>query len=203
DVQNAALNSVYRRVIGMRRWPFLEVLRNQDIVCTVGQDAYSLGLISDLLHVDGVRAEYGSQKFELEYLSPQEFRDYQHAHTDNGVPEYWTKAGSRLYIWRRPDRPYVLSIDYVKRPPDLVSDEDQTVLDPVYLDVLVWGAIAELCFRQRDVEGYEMAKNEYGTRLIDMMNDYGVRQRQTSSQVVRSGTFDYLDISEDFPWPAS
>lgn len=203
DVQNHVLNSVYRRVIGMRRWPFLEVDGSTALECVIGQRAYDLTDIPDLLHVDAVRAELGTEYIELKHKGQQDFRTLEHSWRDHGQPEFWTRIGNRLLIWRRPDAAYTLVVDYVKDPPDLASDEDQTALPAAYQDVLVWGAIAELCFRERDAEGFAMAKGEYGTRIIDMMNEYGVRQRQNSSHVKQSGTWDHLNIENDsFAWQA-
>ncbi len=191
-VQNSMINSVYRRIIGMYRWPFLELADNSTISCNVGQAKYNVGVIADLLHIDAVRAEIDEEFYDLEYADVQVFRSLEHVERTVGVPRYWTASNNELRVWPYPDRAYTLKIDYIIDPPDLVGDEDVPVIPPAYRDVLCWGAIAELTFRERDVEGYNIAKQEYLSILTDMKAEYNLRQRQSSDQVGRSGVYDRL-----------
>lgn len=198
--QTELVNSVYRRIVGMHRWRFLEITNNQTITCTVGDDSYSLATLTDLMHLDAVRIEFGTDYPPIDYVNPQEFRDLQHADRDNGVPRYWTRISNTVYLWPVPDKAYKLDIDYIKYPANLSADADTTVIpEPYAQDVLAWGAIAELCFRERDPAGYDLAKNEFGNRLADMLNEYGQPQRQTASTVVRSGFHEQFDEARD-PW---
>jgi hypothetical protein len=188
--QNSMINSVYRRIIGMYRWPFLELTDNSTIVCVAGQTKCNIGVIQDLLHIDAVRVEYGTEYYDLEYAPFQGFRDLEHLDRAVGVPRYWTAGDNELRLWPAPDRAYTVKIDYIIDPADLVGDTDVPVIPPAYRDVLCWGAIAELTFRERDVEGYNIAKQEYLSIIDNMKAEYGVKQRQSSEQVRRSGLYD-------------
>jgi hypothetical protein len=191
-IQNSMINSVYRRIIGMYRWPFLELADNSTIICNVGQMKYNIGVIEDLLHIDAVRIEFGTDYYDLEYAPFQTFRNLEHTERSQAVPRYWTAGDQELRLWPAPDREYIVKIDYIIDPPDLVGDTDVPIIPPAYRDVLCWGAIAELTFRERDVEGYNIAKQEYLSIIDNMKAEYGVKQRQTSEQVGRSGTYDIL-----------
>lgn len=193
DIQNSMINSVYRRVIGMRRWPFLELKNNSSLNCIAGQGNYSLATIEDLLHVDAVRIDFGTEYYDLEYAEVQDLRSLEHEDRSTGVPRYWTLAtSSEIRFWPWPDKAYNIKLDYVADPADLVGDTDTPLIPPAYRDVLCWGAIAELTFRERDIEGYNIAKQEYLAILTNMMAEYSVKQRQNSRQVGRSGTYDVL-----------
>jgi hypothetical protein len=192
--QTEAINSVYRRIIGMRRWPWLEVIKDTTVSTTAGDDSYTLASIdATVLHVDAVRAEQGTEYYELVYRRPQEFREFQHASREQGTPRYWTRIGDSIYLWPVPDGAYTLSVDFVQDPADLSGDSDTTLIPDAYSDVLVWGALTSIAYRERDFEAYATARQEYGTILVDMMNEYGLRQRQNASRVVESGWYDTLD----------
>lgn len=204
--QTEMINSVYRYIIGLRRWPFLEVANDTSITTTVDDGIYDLTTITDLLHVDAVRAEINTNEFyPMQHKPYQEFRSFQHGHRENGSPVYWTRTADNLHIWPEPDRAYTLNIDYIKDPVDLTTDADTIVIPDAYADVLVWGPIQDLTYRERDPEGYAMAQDKFGAILLEMMHQYGVRQRQSSDQVRYSGTYDHLSPpglfdAEDLLW---
>jgi len=186
------LNAVQRRVCGLRRWPFLETQATINTV--VGTSGYSVSALTDFNHPDAVRATRGTEIYEPEYLSPQEFRTRQHTYTDQGSPYYWTYHDDQIKIWPTPDAVYVLTVDYTQRAVDMTADDDQPSIPCAYRDILVWGAIMELTFRERDDDGYQMAAQHYQSRLNEMTNEYGVRQRQNVGEVPRSGYYDRLRV---------
>ena len=192
--QTSMLNSVYRRIVGMRRWWFLDRYNDTSLSAVVGQQAYTLTSISDLLHIDAVRLEFGETRLPgLAYLQPLKFAEIAHLDHDNGEPRYWTLVNSFLQLYPRPDKAYQIYLDYVKDPPDLVADDDLPVIPLAYSDALVWGAIRELTFRERDTEGWALANTEYATRIADMTHQDGLRQRQTPSEVVYTGEIDAVN----------
>lgn len=185
------LNSAYREVLGKRRWPFLEK-QDATIPTVVGTASYSLAGITDFLHVDAVRLEITATKDfpEIDYLPPQEFRSLEHTDRDNGTPAYWTFVNQVLRIYPAPDKVWTLRIDYAKRPPDLSAGGDIPVLPDAYHDILVWGAVRELTFRERDWNANQRADAYYQTRVVEMMSELGVRQRQSTRQVIQTGLYD-------------
>lgn len=195
--QNSMINSVYRRIIGMRRWWFLEVANNTDLELTTGSDQVVLD-IDDFLHLDAVRLESGTTYINLQYVQPQALRDLANEDRIADIPMYYTRINNRVHVWPIADRDYTVSIDYIKDPADLAADDDIPVIPAAYRDVLVWGAIKELCFRERDDSGLNWAASEYETILNHMTHQNGLEQRQTPQEVGRSGALDsvngYLDI---------
>jgi hypothetical protein len=119
-IQTEALNSVNRRIEGMRRWPWQEA--------TTATAALALGastvtsLPADLLHTDTVRLEVGTNYVDLEWERPPELRRLLHMDRDNGVPAAWTNWNGQILIYPRADLAYVATLDYIKDPVDLVAD---------------------------------------------------------------------------------
>lgn len=187
--QTELINSVYRRLAGRRRWKWTEA-QNTSIVTVAGTSAYALTGITDFLHPDAVRIEVGTEYLPMEYMDYEELRDRQHADRDRGVPEFWTIGRGQLLLWPTPERVYTVTVDYTKDPPDLSADGDTPIFPATYHDILVWGAIKEISFRQRDWGAHQYATKEFDDRLMEMEREYGIRQRQTSTHVKRSGTFD-------------
>jgi hypothetical protein len=189
--QTEMINSVYRRLAGKRRWPWMEA---QATTATIaGTTNYSVAAITDWLHPDAVRIEISTEYPVLQYVDPQELRSLAHSDRARGVPQYWTYARGQLHVWPAPDRAYTLTIDYTKDPPDLTADADTPVFAATYHDVLVWAAAKEITFRQRDWGAYQYAKQEYDERLAEMERAYGVRQRQTSGKIKDSGFYSQFD----------
>jgi hypothetical protein len=188
--QNTMINSVYRRVLGMRRWWFFEVVKDTTLSLAVSDNTADLTNIADFFLLDAVRLRQTTANYtpQLEHLPVQEFRELQnYAPNDRGTPQYWTRVNNELHFWPTSDAVWTLEVDYVKQVPDLANDSDEAVIPAPYLDVLVWGAIKELCFRERDDNGRALANDEYNTILQDMKHQDGLEQRQTPSEVGHSG----------------
>lgn len=187
EIQTAMLNSIYRRIIGARRWWFYEVADDHSTSVTTGDERVDLSVAERLFLVDAVRLEYNTTYVELMNVDPQEFREYYHADRTPGTPQLWTQVNDEVLLWPVPDKDYTVSLDYIKRPPTLVNDDDQVIIPEPYVDVLVWGAIRELCFRERDDSGRAYADAEYQQVLADMKQQDGLMQRQSASEVTYTG----------------
>lgn len=179
------LNSVYRRLCGLHRWPWLEK-QDTSISTVVGTGSYVLTGITDLLRVDAVHITSGTEYPELEYRPPLELRDLDHVDRATGVPKYWSVLDQKLQFWPRPDKVYSVTIDYIFDPPELVAAGAAPIFDATFHDILVWGAVKEIAFRERDWNAVSWAKNEYEVSLAQMERSYGIRQRQTASHVRQS-----------------
>ncbi len=189
--QNTMINSVQRRVLGMRRWWFFEALTDTatlDLAAT--ENTADLTTITNFFLLDSVRLRQTTQNYtpELVHLPYEEFRTVaNYAPNDTGTPQYWSRRGDTLYFWPTSDAAWDLEIDYIKTVPDLENDSDESIIPAPYIDVLVWGAIKELCFRERDDNGRALASEEYERILMQMTHQDGIEQRQTPSEVGYSG----------------
>lgn len=186
-----ALNSAYRNILGNQRWPFLEK-QNRAITMVVGTDTYAMSTIADLTQVDAIRIENDATNefYDLENKEQQEFRDFQHIDRQVDKPLYWSMVANNFVFWPVPDLPYMVVVDYIYKPPDLAVATDVPVLPLVYHDVIVWGAVMELAFRERDWLGRNFAEGMYQQKYKQMEEEYLLRQRQTSSHVKSSGYWD-------------
>jgi hypothetical protein len=182
--QNEMLNSVYRRLCGRKRYRWQEA--QGTIVTVAGTTSYA----TTFLHPDALRIEIGSEFPEMKYADYEDLRDLQHRDRDRGTPSFWTYGRGLLHIWPAPDRVYTMTVDYTLDPADLSADGDIPILPVTYHDILVWGAIKEIAFRQRDWAAHQYATKEFDDRLHDMEAETGIKQRQSSSHVKSSGFYD-------------
>lgn len=191
------LNEVYREIHGKERWPFLEA-QDSSLVTAAGTNAYTLPM-SNWRNLDAVRLQIaGLQEYvNLRYAEPQDFRDMEHIDRDTATPVFWTFYANQLHLYPYPDSVYTIVIDYIVEPADLASAGDVPVLPLPYHDILVWGAVESLCFRERDWLGRQFAEQKKEVLLRQMEEEYLVRQRQTSSHVKKSG---YWDTQLPYPF---
>jgi hypothetical protein len=71
-------------------------------------------------------------------------------------------------------------------PPPLSSDSDTPVIPAIYQDVLVWGAVAAISYRERDYFDAPTAINKKELLLKRMQQELMLRQRQTSTHMRRT-----------------
>lgn len=189
-----ALNSVYRYVCSSQRWPWLEA-QDTSLTTTAGTTYYSLSTITDLRQLDAVRLRDSSGTYNLDYMDKQPLETRVADCSGNSLPRYWTLARGELGFFPTPDATYTIVLDYVNVPDDLAALTDVPVLPTPYHDVLVWGAIVELAYRERDYWDNGVAQQSYMQRYKAMQEEYMLRQVQTSSRVKRSGFYDDVDWS--------
>lgn len=203
--QTSMINAAYRRLIGMRRWWFLEVVNNQALTCTAGTQSYDIdATVTDFLHIDGVRLEFSTTYLDpLKYLQPTAFFELAHLDRANAEPQYWTRVNDKLYLHPRPDKAYTIDLDYVKDPSALSADADKPVIPAAYRDILVWDAVRMIAFRERDTAGWSLANTQYLEVLGDMIRQDGLEQRRTAQEVVRTYELDEVNDSlvGGTPWP--
>jgi hypothetical protein len=186
------INDTYREVNGMHRWQFLEA-QDSTLVTVSGVNAYSLpAAVAAGRNLDAVRLQIAATQDYLnpEYMPPQRFRDYENIDPDVGTPAFWTYINQQLHFYPTPGDAYTVVIDYVTQPADLVNPTDTPVWPETYHDVLVWGSIRSIAFRERDWLGRQFAQSEFEQRLTRLEDEYSTRQRQSSSHVLKSGHWD-------------
>ena len=193
------INDTYHEINGMHRWPFLEA-QDSTLTTTSGTNGYNLPTaVASGRNLDAVRLQIAATQeyINLEYEQPQRFRDKENIDTEIGSPFLWTYINQQLRFYPVPDDSYTVIIDYVIQPADLAAPTDVPVWPSTYDDVLVWGAIRSLAVRERDWLGRQFAQTEFEQRLTRMEQEYMVRQRQSSSHVLKSG---HWNTSMPFPF---
>lgn len=190
-IQTEALNAAYRRVVAYKRWPFMEA--EGTVTATVGQGNVSLAALTTLLSIDSIRLASGTQYPEVSYRDPETVKAALHADRDNGTPVWWTYYDDQLWLYPRPDLAYTVTVQYILDPPDLSADGDTPIIPAAYHDLLVWGAISDIAFRERDYTGQAVADQKYARLLREMEGSYHLRQRQTRSQILRSPFWDTVE----------
>ena len=199
--QNGFLNAAYREVHSQMRWPFLEAIDTTSISTVAGTSAYPLPatLGSPALpwrNLDAVRitdpsAGEQSPTPMIRYMQPQELFDrLQVSIPINATPQAWTFYAQQLIFWPVPDGVYNVQIYFCIEPPDLGTvngDNDVPLIPLAFQDVLVDGAITFIAMRERDWIGMELWQAKYDTMVNRLKEEYLLKQRQTSSEVKRSG----------------
>lgn len=171
-VQARAIQSTWRRVLGMRRWAFLDATAN--VTATTGSETVSLSSITDFGRIKRVRIISGTDRYDaLDYRTSGEIRDLLSENADQCAPEYWSLWAGAVLLFPRPDKAYTVTIDYVKKPAYSTTD---IVFPEMHQDVLVWGAVASLAYRQREYTAAAYAQNEYQSRLQEMIRAYALEQ---------------------------
>ena len=90
----------------------------------------------------------------------------------------------------------LISYFYCIEPPDMVNPTDVPLVPLAYQDAIVSGAICRMAFRQRDWIGLELWTAKYQADVQRMKEEYLVKQRQSSSEVKRSG---YWNTEINYP----
>jgi hypothetical protein len=187
DAQTLLINSAYRDVALERRWPWLQ--QQATLQLDAGSSALDLSSVSDLRDVDAVRVPGHS---DPDFRDLQELRSY--ASQDNlslGLPSLWSLAKPRtIAVYPAADRSYTVVVDYIMTISPLVSDGDIPVLPVEHHDVLVYGAIARMGIRERDADVRQLMMADYERALNKLRASHSVRQRQSTTQVKRSGLYD-------------
>lgn len=188
--QQELVRAELRRIYGLRRWKWLD--KTGTLTLTAAVDSVSLSGLSDLRAIDAVRASFSTTEYDdMEWLPEQQLRKLSHVERDDrDVPMYWTQFADKILVHPRPDRAYTLTVDYGRRTTLPTSGSDTIVLPDEYLDVLVWGAVAALAFRQRDWTGQAAAKTMHDELLAEMIREDSIQQRQSSARVQHSSFWD-------------
>lgn len=203
--QTEVLNATYRRVCGEHHWEWLEAGAVSPAVA-VGAVFVTFST-TDLIQPIAVRLTFPfnapyTEQYNLIYIEPNDFRNRTAEDGENtvsairGRPLYWTHQGTpnttggmSVQFWPAADKAYGFNVDYIKDPPDLVSDTDTPIFPPTYHDILIYGALAEMAARERDYFMHQVWMGDYTQMLQRMKAQLGLQQQQTSVQVRRSGMY--------------
>lgn len=186
--QNDLIQEFYDRIVGMRRWQWLEAV-NTSLTTTPGVGTLSFATITDLRELDSVRLFLNGQVDELQHVDPFELRERAAANKVPSQPLYWTEYAGLIQFYPVPDQVYAVEIGYLKRPLALLDDTDVPIFDPSFHGVLIAGPCMELAERQRDWDAKAAFKDDYAAYVSEMTMADGSPQRQTGLKVKDSGFF--------------
>ena len=197
DQQTRFINEAYREIHRARRWPFLEAIDTSSNTAA-GTPSYAIPM-SNWRNLDAVRLSWPAdltQNLMIDYMEPQDLFDRQQNDPTVATPQYWTMYAQQLWFYPIPDQAYQIKIFYIIEPPDLADDADVPLVPVAYHDLLVTGALFRSAARQRDFINMELWQAKWGSDLRDLEEEYLIKQRQTSSQVKKSG---YWSTYIDYP----
>lgn len=196
--QIASLDGIHKRILNARRWTFLET-QVANIPTVVGTGSYALTTFaSNVKHIDALRLELNGSGLPLDYVNVQDFRDLENEFPENGTPRYWTRKGSSIFLWPKPDAIYKMTLDYIPTPTTLTAKANNVVIPDSHVDILAWATAMPITFRERDWDAHNFARQMYAELYAEMLAQYGMTDRQTTKHVVDSGWYDQYEAS--VPW---
>lgn len=194
--QLLALNMLHKRVVNTRRWRFLGAIESA-LTTEIGVGEYAVDTLADTKRIDAVRmVSSNGEALNLEHQEQVTIRDFENMWPDNGTPEYWVQIGQKLHVWPKPSNVYTIVVDVVDLPAELTEAEDTIQIPDSHADILVWGTIMGITFRERDWDGHNFARQMYAELLAEMQAQYGMSDRQTPKKVNSSGFFDKFDVED-------
>lgn len=200
--QLTMLNQVQRRILNARRWTF--ALSSTTKTCTVGSPEVVFdSTLAATQRVDAVRmtgTAGATEPLELEFIEAPVIRQYLHDNSAQAQPRYWSRRGQNIILYPTPDKAYPLTIDTVANAAKAATEADNVVIPDSHIDILVYGLIMQLTFRERDWDGHNMARQMYAELFTEMLAQYGMQQRQQSTHVTSSGQWDMYDPEDAYPW---
>lgn len=196
--QNSALEAAFRRVQGLRHWRWQRGTTTS--TATIGNGTVSIGVSTgEIRGIDSIRVAFGTDYDLLEFKPWEELRDLDHQDRETRTPLYWTlppEAGlpasnatelrdTAVQMWPRPDKAYTVTADYRFTP--IWPNDDTTAIPfpPEHADALVWAAVSDLAYRQRDWNAATYADQQYQLRVAEMVKAHGIEQRDGPREVGR------------------
>lgn len=191
--QLLALNMLHKRILNFRRWSFLFSTSSTKTL-TVGNGTLSIEALAATKRIDAVRLELSPSTFiSLDNLPIQEMREFEHVERLTGTPEFWAREGTTLHFWPIPDLAYTVVQDFIENPIELTTGSAEVQIPDSHADILVWGTLMGMTFRERDWDGHNFARQMYSELLAEMSAQYGMTDRQTAKHVTASGFYDVYD----------
>jgi hypothetical protein len=189
---DSVINESRRELARKKLWTW-RLTQNSAVSTTLSNTTVSLAAITDLSQIQGVRLRFNNIYYDLDWMELEELQDNiatdsALAGTNNAVPLYWSRRGATdIIIWPAPDQAYTVIVDYAKSL-DTLSDPanltDLIVPDDLR-DVVAWGAIRILAFRQRDQFAIQYAVENYNSVLRSALDNDTKQSRSESTQVKR------------------
>lgn len=150
------INRAYRRLCNA--FSFYES-EDTDASITTADGTASYDTPSDVVSIVSIKIT-GDTEYTL---TPQIMPWYERQDTtdDNkGIPEFYIRHGSKLYLWPTPDDEYSLRIRHEKPPTALAANDDEPVIPEEWHEIIVLQAASRACFRFGMAQRGQELKNE-------------------------------------------
>lgn len=196
--QLAMLNQVHRRILNARRWTFDLASTTKNTTAGTAAVAFDATL-GATQRIDAVRcADASGADSGLEYIDPAILRQYlAEGPTVTGTPRFWTRRGQNIELYPIPDAVYTLTVDTALNAAVLAEGTAVAIPDS-HIDILVYGTIMGITFRERDWDGHNYARQLYAELFTEMLAQYGMQQRQQSSHIESSGQNEVYDVEDAY-----
>lgn len=168
---------------GNYRWPWLE---SSDILLTIpGQGNYPMpGAVQEHLSLAPVEQFRGA---ELRYVQDADFRPWEHdplrPPTTLARPTRYTIYQGEIWLSPIPDQEYEYRHLYIYAPPLMSADVDEPVVPPGFENVLIYGALALMSARDKNVNMMPMWSQQYQQALQALRQNMVNNQRHSSTKV--------------------
>lgn len=167
---NLWIKQGYKWVCSLEPWPFLETTVSGAAPLTVSD-------LSQILHVS-------HEDIVLRGADYRDIRDMDPALDDTGDPSFWYLEGDTIKTW--PDSTKVLTVRYVRKPPELSSDTSTPLLPEAHHPILVDLAVIS---GLKDNDEYDQAQGLRGVveaQVQDLRDQIMVRNYQNPTQIVQT-----------------
>jgi hypothetical protein len=182
-IQTTAVQSALRELYGQRRWKFLRQVSAAFSATVANDGIVDISTLGRGIMPDTVRTTFGTDYEDLTHASDVDVERARHLDRELGAPTHWTRRSDSLLFYPRPNATYTLEIIYQALTTIPTADGDTVQWPETHIMVVVWTAIMVLCFRQRDWNGRQTAKQELADAMIRLMRDEEMTNRQTGLQV--------------------
>lgn len=203
-----AIEAADRDIQGTRRWPWNE--EPDHAVGTLADGNHSIEFqdpslqavrpIRDLDAVYLTKQSTDQTVPDLEYLAYAELRalleddNVGTANVGKGEPRYWTTHNNTIYFWPVADAAYTVTADVVfGSDQDVLASQGDSWIPrtpPDYHDLYVFYVVRTCAARERDWEMHGYMENQYRILKHQMVQAWGIRQRQNAQHVRDSGYYD-------------
>lgn len=179
------LNDVNRYICNSRRWRFMEKTFKGAV--TIGTANYSLptdfqqSINLRLVDPDGYAAF-------LEYMNFEQFNERypDPGALPNALPSIWTMFGTGMTLGpAAPDLAYVLELNYLKKPTELVADADVPNVPLEFKEALKLGVRSKYMERDDSIEAAQLLWQEF-IESLDVMTARLENRQVGSPHIMRT-----------------
>lgn len=91
------------------------------------------------------------------------------------TPDTWTQYAGNILLSAPTDKEYKLTVFYVRKPKDLLQNQDIPEIPSEFSELLILGAFMRIQKRNEDFDLAQNTEAEYDKQLMQLVNRYGLR----------------------------